>query len=124
MNSHRGRIQIALLDRAGHLVGAPRVVGSGTDNRLPRVVYDGLIFAVGWEAYPRGGAFVAAVDRDGRVSPVLRLDHGERRAGSVGLAPSEDGFFASFTTNYEGTAVLRALRCRDTAPLGAPLRID
>lgn len=123
VNADRGRIQLAMLDRDGRIASAPRVISTGTDNRIPRVAYNGRFLAVGWETHPRGGAYVVAVDLRGRVSPVLRLDHGERHAGTIGLAPTPDGFLASFTTNYQGTAVLRALRCRADAPMRAPSSI-
>ncbi len=120
VNSNRGQIQWAMLDSDGRLSGQPIVVSTGRDNRIPRIAYNGEFFAVGWETHPTGGVYVVAVDAEGHVSPVLRLDQGEPHAGSVGLTRTRSGFLASFTTNYQGTAVLRALRCRDNAARRAP----
>lgn len=120
-----GQIRFFLLDGGGSILHGPATVsiGVGRSNRLPRVAYDGDHFAVGWEVHPGGGVYVAAVAPDGRASVATRVDRpGEAHAGTVGLAPTDDGFALSYT-HQRGKAALVDLRCRASAPSGPPARI-
>ena len=121
-----GQIRFFLLDGGGSLVHGPATIsiGVGRHNRLPRVAWGGQVFAVAWEVYPGGGAYVAAVAPDGSASAPVRLDRpGEELAGTLGIAATDDGFAASYTYD-RGKASLVALRCRTRPPSGPPARID
>ncbi len=120
-----GQVRFFLLDGGGSVVHGPSIVsiGVGRANRLPRVAWGGQVFAVAWEVYPGGGAYVAAVAPDGTASAPVRLDlPGEEVAGTLGIAPTSDGFAASYT-HHRGQAALVGLRCRAQAPPGPPARI-
>ncbi len=120
-----GQIRFFLLDGGGSIVHGPATVsiGVGQANRLPRVAYDGELFAVGWEVHPGGGVYVAAVAPDGRASAATRVDRpSEEHAGTVGVAPTDGGFALSYT-HHRGQAALVELRCRGGAPSGPPARI-
>lgn len=126
VNSDRnGQIRFFLLDGGGALVHGPSniSVGVGRNNRLPRVAWGGQVFAVAWEVYPGGGAYVAAVAPDGTPSAPVRIDlPGEEIAGTLGIAPTDGGFAASYT-HHRGQAALVGLQCRSGAPPGPPARI-
>ena len=126
VNASDGQIQFALLDRDGALERPPALVSGGVpggNGRLPRVAYRGGVFAVAWETMPRGGVYVVAVDAQGHVSPALRMDRGLQSANAVGIAPSSDGFLASYTSG-PSRGMLARLRCRAQPPGGAPARVD
>ncbi|MBX3274684.1 MAG: hypothetical protein KF729_30740 [Sandaracinaceae bacterium] len=124
VTSDRGRIRWALVDDAGALVAGPVVAseGVGADSRVPRIAYDGRVFAVAWETHPGEGIYVAAIDEAGAVSPALRLDRGTEPASTVGIAPAPRGFYASFTADRSRTE-LRHLVCRTAPSVGPPARI-
>jgi hypothetical protein len=118
VTSRRGRIEWTLLDRDGRMVTGPIEVSAGiggTDNRLPRIAWDGRLFAVAWESYPDMGAYTAVVDAGGRVSSALRLDPGD--GGTVGIATGPSGFVASYTIARR-RGVAATLRCRTRAAPG------
>ena len=124
-----GQILWTLLNRDGEVEQGPVVVSSGIggqDNASPRIAWNGNYFAVVWRVYP--GAFVAAVDLYGKVSPALRLHNGPdltrgvRSVGGVGVAAVGSEFLASWT---EGREVARVtdLSCRFSRREGAPQRV-
>jgi hypothetical protein len=124
VTSSHGEILWALLDRDGRVAVGPVVLSGGVggdDNRLPRVAWDGQLFAVAWQSYPEPGAYVAVVDASGTTSPSLRLDRDHGLAGPVGIAAGPGGWLASY--NVDERAMLTELRCRASAPTGAPQRI-
>lgn len=125
VTSKSGEILWALLDSEGNITRGPIVVSGGVlgqDNRLPRVAWNGSVFAVAWEEYRAGGLHVVAVDAEGRVSPPTRLDRGGPRASTVAVGSLGNGFLASFSLG--GRAALMDLRCRTSPASAPPSRIE
>lgn len=125
VTSKRGEILWALLDPEGNITRGPIVVSGavpGHDHRLPRVAWNGSVFAVAWEENRLGAVQVVAVDLAGRVSPPTRLDDGGPRASTVALGALGQGFLTSFSRR--GHATLMELHCRTSAVPGPPARIE
>ncbi len=115
-----------LLDESGALLRGPVVVsaGVGQDNRKPRVAWNGSVFAVAWETHPSARTYVTVVDESGRVAPALALEPGVHTS-TVGVAAIGRELLLAYTRDpYESARVVTAaLRCRASAPAGAPQRI-
>lgn len=123
--SSSGRIALSVLDRDGRLAAGPFEVSAGVgglDNRLPRVAWNGQLFAVAWETYPTSGVYVAIADATGAVSAALRVDANEANAGTIAIAPTASGWLAGYTVD-RARGRIAELRCRSSATLGAPQTI-
>ena len=127
VTSEGGHIHATILDRDGRVVTGPVVLSTGvggSDNRLPRVAWDGRLFAVAWETHPAPGTYVAVIDARGTASPAVRIDGDEPHAGTVGIAPAPGGgWLASYTVD-RARGMLAELRCRTGPATGAPQVLD
>ncbi len=126
VSANEGVVSWTLLDSAGAVQRGPIAVSGGVggqDNRKPRVSARDDLFVVSWEAHPTGAVYAAAVDVTGALSAALTIaDNG---AGTVFVAPQPGGAFLASYASEMGVGRLNAatLRCRATAPPGAPQRI-
>ena len=123
--SSDGRVLFGVLDRDGALASGPFEVSvgvGGTQNRLPRVAWNGSELAVAWETYPTAGVYVAIADGTGAISAALRVDDAEPFAGSIGVTPTANGWLAGYTID-RGRGRIAELRCTSQPPVGPPQRI-
>ncbi len=116
------RVLWTLLDPNGAVVRGPVAVSDGVgsfENWSPRVTFGDGLFAVAWQSSALQATYAAVVDLTGAVSPAVRLSGGVR-SWTPGIAATSDRtFLATYATTRSGVDAV-SLRCRATAPRGAP----